>query len=599
MNPEGYFVRSARIVLRDRTWWWRTAALAVIQLVPIAGVIVLVGYEMMLMRDAAWGVDRGLPKFSKGSEILRNGAYGYAVMLVWSLVIVPVTFVMVAGLLFSWLGHMVPGVVPVAPWWFYTPISALAVALSVWINVALVRTAVYQKIGAGLSPFGVRGLITAGRAGFARVTGLMLSVGITGILLAALSAYVRQVVLHLSGLPSTAALYGWALVIDLVFIPLHLVVACAYGLWAAETDPTSWPPLGPVARAADPDADGSPVLASSTDGGSNPSSGAAPALDTSDTAPTLEAPRGMRWPWAVVVASILLVMAATVWTFTLVQGWARAIDASITARSRAGIAAEADAARHWKAAATSLATIRTVYDGMQSQDPAWAQQTLPGLASSLTTMKTVATPEVSAVDRTIPNLPSTDMQADYGIAVGEARDAISKAAATAPALETLPSVYAQCQQIAAVTKRIRGEIGAAATANGSARWDSAIHSSSHALGDCAAAQRLLEKLKAEVAAHPVLSDQGGVAQAVEIVARERALAQLAAGAAAAGKSSSKSRYDAARNRYDQAAAAAGKIKDPAFFDDPTVFAYSIVSALDHASDLVDAANEDQQSALHD
>ena len=247
MGSTGNFARAARFVFRDRSLWWRTPILGATQLVPILGSLVVTGYMMVIMRDAAWSINRGLPYFGERDQILRQGFTGVVVSLVWGLLL-GVVFI---APLFIW-GALtaLSGDAPAIPWWFGLAISTPIALLSVFLYVALVRAAIYQKISVGLSISGIRALIAANREGFKDVAWPALAVALLGVMLSAPSTFVvRQ--LDVSPALTFTLPYVWTFGVSLLTIPLHLTVAHAYGLWAGDTDPASWPPLSPPVESHD------------------------------------------------------------------------------------------------------------------------------------------------------------------------------------------------------------------------------------------------------------------------------------------------------------------------------------------------------------
>jgi hypothetical protein len=240
LKEQGYFARAAQAVFSDGTWWWRALAIGAVSLVPYVGTIIILGYFMVLMRGSAWGADTRLPRFSDVREILRRALDGFVVSLVWGLVIaVPLVLVIVTWV-FTTVAQRVIGSVPVLPWWWVYAYWVPAVALSVFMNVAVLRAAVYLKPTAGLSLSGVSGLVKRAPAGFRRVSVLAVSASAFALLLRTpitLMRYVPQI-------PAPALTYGWGLVAGAASAVLSFVVYVAYGLWAKDTDPSTWPPLG-------------------------------------------------------------------------------------------------------------------------------------------------------------------------------------------------------------------------------------------------------------------------------------------------------------------------------------------------------------------
>ncbi len=244
MDGLGYARRSARIIFGDKTWWWRALAVAAMGVIPLLGPFIVVGYGMVLMRSVAWGDDSGLPPFS-GGEIGRRALDGFVVTFVWSLLlVVPLSVYVVTSVFRAALataGTTPP--VTATPWWFSLAVSLGGLVLSLIMNVAVLRAAIYLSPSAGLKLSYIIDFIRRFRPGYLRVSGLMLLVSALGIVLAAPGTYLNYVV-QLSPVVRTAVTYGSALVVGVLMSPLRLMVYCAYGLWARDTDPSSWPPLG-------------------------------------------------------------------------------------------------------------------------------------------------------------------------------------------------------------------------------------------------------------------------------------------------------------------------------------------------------------------
>lgn len=239
MSNEGYFKRASRAVFADPTWWWKCLIAAAMGFVPLVGSFPVLGYHMLLMREAAWGIDRGLPKLSEYREILKQTANGFIVSLVWGIVLAIPIVILVTLQTVAAVTQTGIGAAPSLPWWNTYAIWLPSIALIIFSNVAILRTAVYLKPSAGLSLAGVIALIRRNPAGFRSVTLVAVGVQVVSLALRApitLARFIPQV-------PAPLLTYGWGLVVGAVVAPLSLVVAVAYGLWAQSTDPASWPPL--------------------------------------------------------------------------------------------------------------------------------------------------------------------------------------------------------------------------------------------------------------------------------------------------------------------------------------------------------------------
>jgi len=248
MQSNGYAREAARRVFADGTIWWRAVVLSAVQLIPILGAFVVTGYMMIAMRDAARRVDQGLPRFNQRGEILRRGLDGFIVSLVWTLPLVVLTVIGVIGLVLLSLPAVIEGA-PIAepPWWLTLAIGLPLAILTVFVDVAILRAAVYLKASAGLSIRGVRELIRMNRHGFKYVAWLPVATIFLGLLLTLPGTLLSQN----PELPAYATL-GLAnlssFVVGMVTVPLHLIVMTAYGLWGSETDPATWPPLSAERR---------------------------------------------------------------------------------------------------------------------------------------------------------------------------------------------------------------------------------------------------------------------------------------------------------------------------------------------------------------
>jgi len=246
LSNEGYFKRASRTVFTDGTWWWKSLIAAATGLVPVVGAFPVLGYQMIVMREAAWGIDRGLPRLSDYREILKQAANGFIVSLVWGIALVVPTLILVSVETVMAVTHTGFGAAPTLPWWNTYAIWFPSMALIVFSNIAILRTAVYLKPSAGLSLAGVIALIRRDPVGFRSVTLLAVGVQAIALLLRApitLARFIPQV-------PASVLTYGWGLVVGAVLAPLSFVVAVAYGLWAQNTDPASWPPLAAPSVAA-------------------------------------------------------------------------------------------------------------------------------------------------------------------------------------------------------------------------------------------------------------------------------------------------------------------------------------------------------------
>lgn len=242
MRRESYWADSARLVFGDRTVFWKVPVLALLDSVPVIGSVATLGYMMVMMRDTAWGAREQLPSFEDAPAILSQGLRGFVVSLVWSLLLVPLVAVVFIVLLANSMPQiMATGVAPQLPPWFGIAVALPVALIAPFIYAAELRASIYTDVRGGLSLSGVRRLIAADGAAFRRVAAMALAMGLIGVALAlpqqAISTRVHSAIL------ATGLVLGFGFISRLVTIPLWLMIARAYGLWAADCDVASWPPL--------------------------------------------------------------------------------------------------------------------------------------------------------------------------------------------------------------------------------------------------------------------------------------------------------------------------------------------------------------------
>lgn len=242
MKRTGYVREAFRLVFTDRSLWWRAPSLAALSMIPILGSIVELGYLMVLMRNTAWRVQRGLPPF-RNSQVFQQGATGFVVSLVWGLLIAPLILAVIIYVGFmSIQGTTESGVQPALPWWFSMATQIPSAILMVFVYVGLLRAAVYLRASAGLSVSGIRTLIERNRAGFRLVAWHALGIGLLGTALSLPAGLIARDPATWQ-LMRTLTPFLSAFLVGLIMVPLRLVVAASYGNWAADTEPSAWPPL--------------------------------------------------------------------------------------------------------------------------------------------------------------------------------------------------------------------------------------------------------------------------------------------------------------------------------------------------------------------
>ena len=161
-RPDRYFARSWALLTRDRGWIKPVLVMAAACLVPIVGLLGVLGYAAEWARLTAWGVTSS-PK-QKGVRVgacIASGWRVFVVMLGWGLVIA-----LVSGVLST-----IPLLGPLLTFaWF-----VISVALGIMIMVAALRATIYQKIGAGFRISTIWQMVSSDVAGLVRIFGMQMA----------------------------------------------------------------------------------------------------------------------------------------------------------------------------------------------------------------------------------------------------------------------------------------------------------------------------------------------------------------------------------------------------------------------------------------
>ena len=280
MQERGYAKRSWAMLTHDKGWIKPVLVLAAANLVPVAGALGTSGYMLEWARLTAWGVDAA-PK-QKNVQVgacIRSGWRAFVVALGWG-----VCLGFAAGVL-NGVASVVPGVLGSL---LQLVVSLAIVAFELFANVAIaiasVRTAIYEKIGAGYRVDRIVDMIRRDTQGFLHLVlfQLLWSLAVSAIaLLAALVICLAFVPVAISagyGLNEYAILSALSQTIGTVIV-LTLVLgyaisivttACtmvfynAVGLWMRQFDVAAWgrseDPLPQTAAAEDGSQDERPQL---------------------------------------------------------------------------------------------------------------------------------------------------------------------------------------------------------------------------------------------------------------------------------------------------------------------------------------------------
>ena len=154
-----YFSRSWALLTRDRGWIKPVLVMTVALLVPIVGVLGVLGYALEWARLTAWNVNAA-PK-QRGVDVggcIKSGWRGFLVMLVWgilSAIVVGVATVLpIVGALVSLV-------------WFF-----VSFFFAVVVMVAALRATIYQRFGAGMRASTIWQMVSHDPGGLLRVVGI-------------------------------------------------------------------------------------------------------------------------------------------------------------------------------------------------------------------------------------------------------------------------------------------------------------------------------------------------------------------------------------------------------------------------------------------
>ena len=161
-RPDRYFARSWALLTRDRGWIKPVLVMVAACLVPIVGLLGVLGYAAEWARLTVWGVTSS-PK-QKGVRVgacIASGWRVFVVMLGWGLVIA-----LVSGVLSTipLLGSLLTFA------WF-----VISVFLGIMIMVAALRATIYQKIGAGFRISTIWQMVSSDVAGLVRIFGMQMA----------------------------------------------------------------------------------------------------------------------------------------------------------------------------------------------------------------------------------------------------------------------------------------------------------------------------------------------------------------------------------------------------------------------------------------
>ena len=256
MTDTRYFSKSWELMTKNKGWIKPVLVLALVPLVPIAGILGMYGYCYQWAVLSAWGVESS-PKQSgvKVGECIKTGWRCVVVSLVW-IVCVGILWSLVCALLGAIAKDLLSGLLGLA-----TFVGMFLLGLV--ISVANLRAVIDQKIAAGLNPVRVFEMVRRAPGSLFKIVAISLvsaaiSFGLSLVMyfilaimlagkfveLAYLTAggYTAQVAGIISSLIGTALpivlLFGYAYLI--VMAATMLLTCNSVGLWMSQFNVRAW-----------------------------------------------------------------------------------------------------------------------------------------------------------------------------------------------------------------------------------------------------------------------------------------------------------------------------------------------------------------------
>lgn len=255
MSNERYFSRSWELLTRDKGWIKPLLVMTAANFVPIAGALGNKGYALEWGRLTAWGVDAA-PK-QKNVDVgacIHSGWRAFVVDLGWIACLVLATSLIMAivGLIPGVFGALLGILVSLA-------ITVASAFFGSILQVAELRTSIYERISAGYRVNRVLEMIKRDVSGFCKVfliglvcalvigaVATMASMVITAELMPvffSMAAYDEMAMLTafascLGWLVVTAAIFGC--IVTFVTVGVRLILVTATALWMRQFDVPNW-----------------------------------------------------------------------------------------------------------------------------------------------------------------------------------------------------------------------------------------------------------------------------------------------------------------------------------------------------------------------
>ncbi|MGN0073283.1 MAG: DUF4013 domain-containing protein [Coriobacteriales bacterium] len=246
----GYLGRAWRDLTSEKGWWQPVVILALVSLIPIVGGLIMLGYLLDWGREAAWGMDRGLPR--KVGSVGKRLKWGFFAMVIICCWVIPLSIV--GGIL---------GIIPLLGWLIVIVAEVCCLVTATIACAGCIRMTIYDRIKGGLQFSRIFKMATLDAPGLACCFGISL--------LSAVPAIVGSVLVMIGLLPA-AGLLGYAgstgtgmlssgvaiaagvgaslvggifvivvlIAIQLCSVALQAMAYRAFGYWVGQFQPAKW-----------------------------------------------------------------------------------------------------------------------------------------------------------------------------------------------------------------------------------------------------------------------------------------------------------------------------------------------------------------------
>lgn len=258
MRETRYLSHAWGLLTRDRGWYTLILTLSVYMLVPVAGWLVVLGYEMEWARLVAWGFEG--PPQRRSIDIPRcfqSGCRAFVAVLGWCIVWVVLYCAVAMVVTRSYLGPLADALdtlmlIRMLPWvllsvwnpvaWPLIVVVSFCTVLTVMVGV---RATIYQDSAAGYQISRIVEMIKRDAGGYAKISGLVALVALVcefaPLLLAQVLAFIGIFLVLAGGVLFVFFLYPvifllMAVYCTVVFLLIHTMV----GLWMRQFDVSSW-----------------------------------------------------------------------------------------------------------------------------------------------------------------------------------------------------------------------------------------------------------------------------------------------------------------------------------------------------------------------